>query len=308
MDKKISLVVLAAGMGSRFGGGIKQLEPIGPNGELIIDYSIHDAVEAGFNSIVFIIRKAIYDDFNEVIGTRMSRELGKLGVEWKCVFQEREDLPGGFTCPAERTKPWGTGQAVLACREVLDGPYAVINADDYYGKEAFRKAFKFLSSHSDAKEYGVVCYTLGNTLSENGTVTRGVCRVENGIIKSVKETHGIVKGNGCAVGEYGDMPLDIPVSMNFWMFPAQFTEVLKNEFPVFLGRMRDPLKDEFLLPVTVDRLLREGRCTVVAEYSSEKWFGITYKEDKAAVSDAFDRLYKEGIYKNELFGDLTGRE
>lgn len=304
MKKRISLVILAAGIGSRYGVGIKQLEPVGPDGELIIDYSIHDAIAAGFNKVVFIIRKDIYDDFYEVIGSRLEKEFKRLDVEWEYVYQDRNDLPEGFTCPADRTKPWGTGQALLACRDAIKEPFAVLNADDYYGKEAFVKAFNFLNKNTDPKNYGMVGYILKNTLSDNGSVTRGVCTVEDGVLTRVLETKDIVKTGDVATGQYGELSLDSLVSMNFWMFPPEYIDELKEGFPKFLKGMKNELKDEYLLPIIVDGLLSEGKCKVTVESSNDKWFGVTYHEDKETVMEAFCELYKKGVYGGKLFEDL----
>ena len=235
--KDTALVVMAAGIGSRFGGGIKQLAPVGPNGEIIMDYSIHDALEAGFNKIVFIIRKDIEDEFRTVIGNRMEKL-----ADVSYVFQDMHDLPEGFTCPEDRKKPWGTGQAVLACRKTLDIPFAVINADDYYGKEGFRKIHEFLVSEQpkDGKaHYCMAGFILGNTLSENGSVTRGICKAnEKGHLTHVVETHDIYKTTeGAGVpDETGSLtPVDVNslVSMNMWGFTPDILNVLEKGFPEF---------------------------------------------------------------------------
>ncbi len=302
----ITLVVLAAGIGSRYGAGIKQLESVGPNGELIIDYSIHDAIEAGFDRVVFIIRKDIYDDFMEVIGDRMEVRFRELGVKWAYAFQEAENMPEG------RTKPWGTGQAILCCKELLDGPFAVINADDYYGKQAYVQAFDFLSAYrpEESELYGMVGFVLKNTLSEVGGVTRGVCAVdENRYLTDIRETHNIVKTpEGAAVREDdGLRPLDGDglVSMNLWMLPSAFMDGLEAGFEAFKESMGDPLKDEYLLPEIVGQLLREHKVRVKVLSTDDKWFGMTYREDREPVAAAFSRLIEAGVYRaDDLFGDL----
>ena len=292
-----TLVILAAGIGSRFGGGIKQLEPVDSKGHIIIDYSIHDAIEAGFNKIVFIIRHAIEDDFRTIIGNRIEDVCKPLGVEVCYAFQELSCFSDNAL--VGRAKPWGTGHAVLCAAEQIGSSFAVINADDYYGKEGFVKASDFLENG----DYGLIGYVLKNTLSENGGVTRGICNVENGKLTGIDETKNIVKdGNGASVG---GNPIDVNslVSMNFWCYPKEFLDVLKTGFPRFLDSMNDPQKDEYLLPIIADEMLKEG-----VEFSviptDDKWFGVTYKEDKPAVVDSFRKLIEEGIYKEDLYSDL----
>ncbi len=300
----VTLVILAAGIGSRY-GGVKQLEAVGPQGEVIIDYSIHDAIAAGFNKIVFIINRKIEQDFYEVIGHRMEARFKELGVEWAYAFQEMVDAPAG------RTKPWGTGQAVLSCKGILNEPFAVINSDDYYGCEAFRKAYDFLVNYTPAakEHYGMVGYILKNTLSDNGGVTRGVCTTdEKGSLIGIDETRGIVKtADGAAAPRGGEMcPLDMDslVSMNFWMLPPSFLDRLEEGFPAFRANMTDPMKDEYLLPVIVDSMLQADKARVTVIPTEDSWFGVTYKEDKQTVVDAFRELYAQGVYAAELYSDL----
>ena len=300
-----ALVILAAGIGSRYGGGVKQLEPVGPNGELIIDYSIHDAIRAGFDKVVFILRHEIFDDFYEVIGERMEKRFRSLGVAWDYVFQEKDALPEGFSCPEGRNKPWGTGQALLACRGALHEPFAVINADDYYGKTAYQKAIAFLDRGPGEHEYGMVAYVLRNTLSDNGTVTRGVCHITDGRLTGLTETHDIVPTADGVQGEFGPLDPESLVSMNLWMFPPAYLDRLDERFPDFLRSMGNPLKDEYLLPSIVDDELRSGACTVEVQRSEDSWFGVTYHEDKPAVVEAFKKLYAQGAYDpSDLYADF----
>ena len=296
-----TLVILAAGIGSRFGGGIKQLEPVDDHGHIIIDYSIHDAIAAGFNKIIFIIRHDIEKDFREVIGDRIEKVCDAHNVKVAYAFQELSDIPDftGKEKVANRTKPWGTGHAVLACDGLLDSPFCVINADDYYGKEGFVKAAQFL----DQEEYGLVGYVLKNTLSDNGGVTRGICSVQDGKLVGIKETKNIIKTAAGAEADGCAIDTESLVSMNFWCYPQEFMDVLKKGFPVFLEKLSDPMKDEYLLPVIADGMLKENVAFTVLS-SHDRWFGVTYKEDKPAVVNSFRKLIAEGVYKEDLFGDL----
>ncbi|MBQ7624971.1 MAG: NTP transferase domain-containing protein [Clostridia bacterium] len=300
----VTLVIMAAGIGSRFGGGVKQLAPVGPHGEPIIDYSVHDAVKAGFNKIVFIIRHDIYDDFYEVIGKRAEERFKALGAKIEYAYQEPIRFPEG------RKKPWGTGQAIMSCKGLVSGPFAVINADDYYGKDAFKKAYDFLVSMKGDSSFGMVGYVLKNTLSDNGGVTRGVCRLDGkGGLCGVEETKNIIKTpDGKASSDGREIPLSAIVSMNFWMFPASFIDVLEKGFPDFLASMTDPLKDEYLLPKVVDDMIKEKKCAVSVIPTDDSWFGVTYKEDKESVIEAFKKLYAAGEYENELYADLTEKK
>ena len=294
---KKTLVILAAGIGSRFGGGIKQLSPVDDKGHIIIDYSIHDAIQAGFNKIVFIIRHDIEKDFKDAIGNRIEEVCGAKGVEVCYAFQELANIP--IALPEGRTKPWGTGHAVLACDGILEEPFAVINADDYYGKEGFQKAAAFLEENV----YGMVGYVLRNTLSDNGGVIRGICTVKDDALVGIDETKEIVKDGTDA--RSGDIALsgDALVSMNFWCFPSDFIDVLKKGFPEFLSGMNNPLKDEYLLPIIVDGMLKEGGKVTVLP-SQDKWFGVTYQEDKPAVIESFKKLREEGVYQADLYADM----
>lgn len=302
---KATLVVMAAGIGSRFGGGIKQLEAVGPNGEIIMDYSIYDALEAGFNKVVFVIRKDLDKDFKEIIGRRMEKL-----VEVEYAYQELNDIPERFQKKTEgRKKPWGTGQAILCCKDVVDEPFLVINADDYYGKEAYREAYAYLTGRKDDNAYEacMVGFVLKNTLSDNGGVTRGVCKVdEHRMLSEIVETSNIVKtAEGAAVQtEDGAVPIDVEseVSMNMWGLSPAFFDVLEKGFDVFLEKL-DPenLKGEYLLPIIIGDLLKEGRMKVEVRKSHDEWFGVTYKEDKPDVVAAIQKLIAKGVYPEKLF-------
>lgn len=305
--KETALVIMAAGIGSRFGGGIKQLAKLGPGGEIIIDYSIHDALKAGFNKIVFIIRKDIEQDFREIIGDRIAK-IAK--VEY--AFQDLNDLPEGFTCPEGRKKPWGTGQAILAARNVIDCPFAVINADDFYGAEGFKKIHEYLVNEMDEEKTPLdLCmagYVLGNTLSENGAVTRGVCvKNDQDELVSVHETFDILKKDGKVTGkteEGEEVPLteDAIASMNMWGLTPSFVKALEVRFPAFLTKAEGNLKAEYLLPEIVGNLITEGKASVKVLKTEDKWFGVTYAEDKEYVRKALEDLHDKGIYEEPLFG------
>ncbi len=299
---KTSLVIMAAGIGSRFGRGIKQLEPVGPGGEIIMDYSIHDALAAGFDRVVFIIRRDLEKDFREIIGNRIERI-----CPVAYAFQEKEDLPNGYTCPEGRTKPWGTGQAVLACKGIVNEPFLVINADDYYGKESFRLAHDFLVAHAGAEnEFCMPGFVLKNTLSENGAVTRGVCRVENGYLVGVTETGGLVHdGAGAAIekdGKKTQIDARSIVSMNMWALTPSFFEELEGGFAAFLaGLSEGDLKAEYLLPGVIDGMIKQGKATVRVLETADRWFGVTYQEDKYAVIESFKALHEAGVYTEPLY-------
>lgn len=300
---KTSLVIMAAGIGSRFGKGIKQLEPLGPSGELIMDYSIHDAMEAGFNKVVFIIRKEMEDYFREVIGDRISRF-----VEVEYAFQELDNLPAGFE-KGERTKPWGTGQAVLACKGIVNEPFIVINADDYYGKEAFKKIYDFLHTERDKKtefDFCMAGFKLKNTLSENGGVTRGLCETdENGLLSKVNETKNIEKVDGKPAinedGNYRFISGETLCSMNMWGITPDFFDYLEKGFVEFLSSLdKDDVKTEYLLPIIVDDMLKKNKVTVSVLDTDDKWFGVTYQEDKDAVKAALADLVAKGVYPENI--------
>lgn len=304
---------MAAGIGSRFGGGIKQLAPVGLNGEIIMDYSIHDAIEAGFNKIIFIIRKDIKDAFKNAIGDRIEKICKVLNVEIAYAYQELDNLPDGVKFPEDRTKPWGTGQAVLACKEILNEPFAVINADDYYGKEAFIKLHDFLVNYTPdkANQFCMAGFILKNTLSENGAVTRGICEVnKEEYLTAVHETSNIIKtSEGVAVEGNGQLsPIDQEsyVSMNMWGLTPEFLQTLENGFKEFFVNMgdKDILKAEYLLPIYIGELLQANKISVKVLDTNDKWFGVTYKEDKDYVVKSFAKLIKDDVYEKNLFEDL----
>ena len=304
--KNTTLVIMAAGLGSRFGSGIKQLEPFGPNGEIIMDYSIYDALAAGFNKIVFIIRRSLEKDFKEVIGNRIEKIANVVYA-----YQELDDLPAGFTVPEGRTKPWGTGQAILCCKDIVDEPFIVINADDYYGKEAFVKLHDYLINPapvSEALNFCMAGFILGNTLSDNGSVTRGICHVNSKKhLLGVKETHDIYKtenGAGVPNGTGGFTPIDPKsiVSMNMWGFTPELFDILEKGFSNFLSDItRDGLKAEYLIPTVVDALIKNGTAQVTMLETNDKWFGVTYREDKENVVKSLRKLIDAGIYPEKLF-------
>lgn len=301
----ISLVIMAAGIGSRFGGGIKQLEPIGPGGEIIMDYSIYDAMKAGFNKVIFIIRKDLDEDFKNIIGNRIEKIID---VEY--AYQEVEDLPEGFAVPDGRKKPWGTGQAVLSILGKLNGPFAVINADDYYGREGFKAIYDYLKNADYTADVYDCCmsgFVLKNTLSDNGGVSRGVCEVdEKDYLKKVTETYEIellddkikaVDGDGNPV----NISKEQVVSMNMWGLPEAFLKELKEGFPKFLENNIENLKAEYALPTIIDTCIKENRARVKVLKTNDKWFGVTYKEDKQAVVDSMKELIRAGIYPEKLY-------
>ncbi len=298
-----TLVIMAAGMGSRY-GGIKQLEAVGPSGEIIMDYSIYDALQAGFNKVVFIIRKDLEKDFREVIGNRVEKQ-----VKVQYVFQELDAIPDGFTLGEGRTKPWGTGQAVLCCKDIVKEPFAVINADDYYGKEAFKLINDFLTDKTfKDNQYCMAGFILGNTLSENGAVTRGICKVDNnGMLKEIDETSGIVREGDYARGtnEAGkDIKTDLSsvVSMNMWGFKPGIFHELEEGFVKFLSGINPKdTKAEYLLPELVGNLVLDKKIEVDVLKSRDRWFGVTYQEDKEDVVNSIRALVDKGVYPEKLF-------
>ena len=309
--KNTALVIMAAGIGSRFGGGIKQLEPVGPSGEIIMDYSIHDALEAGFNKIVFIIRKDLEEDFKEIIGRRIEKIAP---VEY--AYQELTDLPAGYEKPADRTKPWGTGQAILCAKQVIHEPFIVINADDYYGKEAFHMIYDQLSSveDTDRYQYTMVGYRLYNTLTENGYVARGVCRTdEKSRLVDIHERTRIEKHWSQAEyteddgATWTELPESTIVSMNMWGFTKSILGELENRFGAFLDKNLpvNPMKCEYFLPFVVDELLKADLAEVTVLKSVDRWYGVTYKEDKETVVKAIKDLKDKGLYPEKLWEELV---
>ena len=303
--KKPVLVIMAAGMGSRY-GGLKQIDPIDEYGNIIMDFSIYDAKRAGFEKVVFIIKKENEELFKEAVGNRIAEQM-----EVAYVFQELSDLPDGFSVPEGRVKPWGTGHAILSCRKEVDGPFAVINADDYYGAEAFQVIYDYLVSHEDDSLYrfAMVGYQVENTLTENGSVARGVCETDaEGHLVSITERTKIERADGKIVYEEdGKAPEEIPegtlVSMNLWGFSAAILSELSERFPAFLNRAlrENPMKGEFFIPTVVSDLIGEQRATVRVLHSHDRWFGVTYKEDKASVVAAIRALKAQGRYPEKLW-------
>ena len=308
MTGERTLVVLAAGIGSRFKDGIKQLQPVGPSGEVIMDYAIWDALEAGFNRIIFIIRRDIEELFENTIGARVRPVCRERGVEVLLTYQDKTILPGGYECPPERVKPWGTGHALLACEGMLHGGFAVINADDYYGKDAYRKASAFLDSLEENSQgiYGIVGFSLGNTLSDNGGVTRGLCETdEDGFLTVISETKLILKTpEGPAVGTGENLRLldgAMPVSMNMWAFTPDVLDRMKERLIRFLATERCKPKSEFLIPTEVGGMLSEGVRVRVLPTDSQ-WFGMTFSEDVPAVRAAFLEMTEQEISPSPLHG------
>ncbi len=303
-----ALVIMAAGMGSRFGGGTKQFEPVGPSGEIIMEYSIFDAIEIGFTKIVFVIRHDIEEAFKSVVGSRIERVCQKKGVEVCYAFQELDCLPEGFSVPEGRTKPWGTGQAVIAASPFIKESFVVINADDYYGKTAFSQLHKFLNENDKPFAFCMPAFVLKNTLSDNGPVTRGVCRVSaDGYLKDICETHDVEKitegGRVKAVANGREIDINSHVSMNMWGLTPEFLETLKSGFVEFLQLdvADNPMKSEYLLPIIIAKYLAQGKITVRVLETEDKWFGITHREDKATVEEGIRGLIARGEYSENLY-------
>lgn len=297
---------MAAGMGSRY-GGLKQIDPVDEQGHIIMDFSIYDAVKAGFEKVIFIIKKENERDFKEKIGDRLER---RIQVEY--VYQDMKNLPDGFTVPEGRVKPWGTAHAVLSCLTAVDGPFAVINADDYYGQQAFQMIYDYLASHGDTDryQYTMVGYMLENTLTENGHVARGVCETdENGKLTKITERVRIEKhDNGPAYTEddgatWTSLPGDTVVSMNMWGFTESMLPEIRDRFAAFLKENlpKNPLKCEYFLPFVVDELIREDKAEVTVLKSRDRWYGVTYREDKPVVVKAIQDLKDKGLYPQGLW-------
>ncbi|MBE6730620.1 MAG: nucleotidyltransferase [Ruminococcaceae bacterium] len=304
--KKPILVIMAAGMGSRY-GGLKQIDPVGQNGEIIMDYSVYDAMRAGFEKFVFIIKKENYQDFRAVIGEKLEKI-----TEVHYAFQNLNDIPEGFEVPEGRIKPWGTGHAVLSAAEFIDAPFAVINADDFYGQHAFKEIYDFLVNAKDdeKKHFAMVGYRIMNTLSDNGHVARGVCETdENGMLKGICERTKIENHGGVAEFTEDDgktwtsLAPDTTVSMNLWGFTESMIDALKEKFTAFFENdvPKNPLKAEYFLPFVVNDLLVENKADAKVLHSEDKWFGVTYREDKPVVMESIKKLTDEGVYKNPLW-------
>ena len=299
---KTTLLIMAAGIGSRFGSGIKQLESVDNKGHIIMDYSVHDAIEAGFNHVVFIIRKDIEEEFKEIIGDRIEKVCQENHVNVEYVFQNINDIPGEL--PEGRTKPWGTGQAVLAAKEVIDSPFIVINEDDYYGIVGFKAVHKYLVNGGKSCMAGFV---LKNTLSDNGGVTRGICKMDaQNNLTEVVETKNIIKTSDGAEADGVKIDTESLVSMNMWGLTPAFLETLEEGFKVFFKEEvpENPMKAEYLIPIFIGQLLEQGKMSVKVLKSNDTWYGMTYKEDVAAVKESFSEMLKDGLYREDLYSDL----
>lgn len=300
---KTTLLIMAAGLGSRYGGN-KQIDHIGPHGEILLEYSIYDAVAAGFDKVVFVIKRSMADTFRELIGDKIAKK-----VEVEYAYQEYDSLPDGFVPPEGRTKPYGTVHAVLVAKDLIREPFAVINADDYYGKEAFVRLHDFLQGYTPDKpgDLAMAGFVLKNTLSDNGAVTRGICQMNDAhYLTGVLETGGIEKtADGAAAGGKS-IDIDSLVSMNMWALTPEFVELLESGFVEFFEKAApaNPLKAEYLLPIYIDELLHANKVSVKVLPTHDKWFGVTYAEDKQTVIDSFARLVADGVYKKDLFSDL----
>lgn len=297
-NKKImkpTLLILAAGVGSRY-GGLKQLDPVGPSGEVIMDYSVYDAIRAGFGKVVFVIRHEFEEQFREKIGNKYSNQ-----IQVEYAFQELDDIPEGFSIPEGRTKPWGTSHAILAARNIINEPFAMINADDFYGKEAYEKLSNYLQNTDvDSTAWCMVGFKLENTLSEFGGVTRGVCEIENGLLKKVVEHFEIRKEVDSIVSSAGRLPDGTLASMNFWGFTPVLFQMLEKDFVTFLEKFGMELKSEYLIPTSVDEYISSGRATLEVLSSDSRWFGVTYPDDKPFVQKSIKDLVDKGVYPAEL--------
>ncbi len=292
---KPTLLILAAGVGSRY-GGLKQLDPVGPNGEVIMDYSVFDAVRAGFGKVVFVIRHDFEDQFKEKIGDKYANQ-----IQVEYAFQELDDLPEGFSIPEGRTKPWGTSHAVLAARNIINESFAMINADDFYGKEAYEKLSEHLrKTDVDSTDWSMVGFKLENTLSEFGGVTRGVCEIEEGLLKKVVENFEIRKEGDSIVSSAGKLPGGVLASMNFWGFTPALFQMLEKDFVAFLKNYGKEMKSEYLIPTSVDEYINAGKATLEVLASDSKWFGVTYPDDKPFVQGSIKALVDGGIYPEQL--------
>ncbi len=300
MEKPV-LVILAAGMGSRY-GGLKQIDTVGNNGESIIDFSIYDAKEAGFEKVVLIIRKEHEEAFRKNLTDKVSKHM-----EVEFAYQDINDIPEGISVPEGREKPWGTTHALLACRDVVKAPFAIINADDFYGKDAYKVVYDFLVNEVKDYEYGMVGYLCNNTLTDFGTVTRGLCKEENGYLKAITEIQKIARKDGEAVyeedGEWKPLDKNALVSMNFWGFTPKIFEQCKEIFDEFIkkGVVENPMKSEHVIPTAVGDLVRDNKCKVKMLSSKDKWFGVTYREDKPMVEENIQKMKDDNVYPFDLW-------
>lgn len=304
--KDITLVIMAAGMGSRY-GGLKQIDPVGLEGEIILDYSVYDAIEAGFTKVVFVIKHEIEKDFKEVIGNKYD---GKVKIEF--AFQDINNIPEGYTVPDGRTKPWGTGHAILSCKDIVDGPFAVINADDFYGKETFRALYNELTREKEENgkyQFCMAGFKIENTLTENGHVARGVCETDGNMLTSVNERTKIIKdGDKIKYTEddgesWTEIQKGTTVSMNLWGFTADIFDELQKGFAAFFEKNKADLsKCEYYIPFAVDDLIKDGKAQVTVVVTNEKWYGVTYKADKPTVEKALREKTEAGVYPSPLFG------
>lgn len=295
--KDTTLIILAAGLGSRFGGN-KQISHVGPHGEILMEYSIHDAIEAGFTQVVFILKKEMVDTVRESIGKKIE---GRVRVDY--AVQDTSSLPAWYKVPEERTKPFGTVHAVLCAKDMIQGPFATVNADDYYGKEAFKIMYEMLNGFRGKQDASMVPYILGNTMSENGGVTRGICDVKRGYLQSIDETHDIhYEEDHRIVGEFGGLDPQEMVSMNLWGFHTELLPVMDTYFEDFLRALKpEDIKAECLLPVMVNDFMKNETVAVRAKSSPDRWFGITYQADRDTVAAELQLLHKKGVYPERLF-------
>ena len=295
--KDTTLIILAAGLGSRFGGN-KQISHVGPHGEILMEYSIHDAIEAGFTQVVFILKKEMVDTVRESIGKKIE---GRVRVDY--AVQDTSSLPAWYKVPEERTKPFGTVHAVLCAKDMIQGPFATVNADDYYGKEAFKIMYEMLNGFRGKQDASMVPYILGNTMSENGGVTRGICDVKRGYLQSIDETHDIhYEEDHRIVGEFGGLDPQEMVSMNLWGFHNELLPVMDTYFEDFLRALKpEDIKAECLLPVMVNDFMKNETVAVRAKSSPDRWFGITYQADRDTVAAELELLHRKGIYPEQLF-------
>lgn len=307
--KKPILVIMAAGMGSRY-GGLKQIDPVDQDGHIIIDFSLYDAKRAGFETVVFVIKKENEDVFKETIGKRIE---GIMNVYY--VFQELNDIPSGYQIPKERVKPWGTAHAIYCCRNIIDGPFAVINADDYYGVDSFQIMYEYLAHHQDNEQYhwAMVGFRIENTLTENGTVARGICKVDNQhrLVHIIERTKIKKADNGAVYeddGQWIEISKGTTVSMNLWGFSKNMIKEIGNGFETFLDQelKNNPLKCEYFIPSVVSSMLKSQKATVEVLTTPTKWYGVTYKEDKPVIVNAVQKMKDDGIYPQKLWGEICG--